>query len=451
MKLSIIVTTYNIENYIEQCLKSIVNQTLQDIEIIVVDDASTDNTANLVKDFAQKDSRIKTVIFEQNTIGGVSSAANAGLDIASGDYVGFADGDDWYELDMFERLFELAESDDADIAFCNYLEFDESNNQNKVPSDAKKWPEIQPFIGKTNVSDDFKRKLLRLNPVPWRKIYRRSWLEMHHIRFPVGDYFFEDNPFHWQSTVLASKIVFDDFIGCYHRINRPGQSMARADRKLLAMYEHHQTILDILNTTASSRFYEQSFGWLVGNTCWIARKIEPEFMHELFVMFKQQVLSYPLDWVKSLLNTSVLGRYGSDLVKTIIEDDYEAFYVVAKGKKAKLDNHQPNSDKSPPPNSSINSLVAQSIHTYKSEGLKALLKKIKAYLEYRYNLKLHSFFWVSNRRLLKELQVIKKESKAVKQEVQILKVALLLQQKEHESTQKTMVQRKNKISVEDEV
>ena len=130
------------------------------------------------------------------------------LDIASGDYVGFADGDDWYELDMFERLFELASSGDADIAFCNYLEFDESNNQKKVPSDGKKWPEIHALIGQVNDSDEFRRKLLRLNPVPWRKIYRRTWLEEHKIRFPVGDYFFEDNPFHWQSTILAKTRLY---------------------------------------------------------------------------------------------------------------------------------------------------------------------------------------------------------------------------------------------------
>lgn len=451
MKLSIIVTTFNIENYIEQCLNSIINQTLQDIEIIVVDDASTDQTANIVKEFAKNDSRIKTVIFEQNTIGGVSSAANAGLDIATGDYVGFADGDDWYELDMFERLFELAQSGDAEIAFCNYLEFDESNNQNKVPSDGKKWPDIHSFMGQVNDSDEFKRKLLRLNPVPWRKIYRRTWLEDHKIRFPVGDYFFEDNPFHWQSTVLANKIVFDDFIGCYHRINRPGQSMARADRKLLAMYEHHQTILGILNTTGATKFYEQSFGWLVGNTCWIARKMDDEFMQELFFAFQQQVSSYPLDWAKSLLNTPVLGRYGSDLVNTVLKNDYDAFYVVAKGKRVQSEDKKQNNERYPPPNTSMNSLVAQSIHTYKTEGLKALLKKIKAYLEYRYNLKLHSFLWVSNRCLLKELDLIKKESKELKQEVQVLKVALLLQQQEHQLAQKTMTKLQNKISVKDEV
>ena len=78
MTLSIIVTTFNIENYIHQCLESIANQTLSDIEIIVVDDASTDGTRKIIDEFAKKDDRIKTIYFEKNTIGGVSSAANAG-------------------------------------------------------------------------------------------------------------------------------------------------------------------------------------------------------------------------------------------------------------------------------------------------------------------------------------------------------------------------------------
>ena len=226
--------------------------------------------------------------------------------------------------------------------------------------------------------------------------------------------------------------------------------MARADKKLLAMYEHHQTILNILNVTDSSRFYEQSFGWLVGNTCWIARKMEVEFMQELFIAFKQQTSFYSLDWVTSLLDTSVLGRYGSDLVRTTLENDYEAFCVVAKGKKPKLDNKQQN-NKCPPPNTSVNSLFTQSIHTYKTEGFRALLKKIKAYLEYRYNLKMHSFLWVSNRRLLKELQHVKREAHELKQEVQVLKVAFLLQSQERQSNQNYTAKLQEKVSLKDEV
>lgn len=449
MTLSIIVTTFNIEDYIAQCLESIVNQTIRDIEIIVVDDASTDRTVEVINQFAQKDNRIKTIVFEKNTIGGVSSAANAGLEIATGEYVGFADGDDWYELDMFERLLNKAKDYDADVSFCNYLEFDESLNEKKVPSDGKKWIGIQGFIHQANQSDDFKKLFLRFNPVPWRKIYKRTWLESHQRRFPVGDYFFEDNPFHWQTTILANSIVFDDFIGCYHRLNRPGQSMARADRKLLAMYEHHQTIRGFLQQAHYSQYDEQSVGWLVGNTCWIARKMETLFIPELFTCFKNQLSFYPKDWVASLINTPVFGRYGSDLVKSVLNNDYDAFVIISKGKPLKSDNNH--SPLSPPPNTSTSSLIKQSIHTLKTEGVKSFLHKVKAYLEYRFNLKIHNVFWVSNRTLLREIQVLKTQGKTLQQEVKVLKLALLLQQREQAEQLRKNQEEYAKVNLKDEV
>jgi len=116
-KVSVIVAAYNIQDYIVKCLESIANQTYKNLEVIVVDDGSSDNTGNLADEFAKKDSRF-IVIHKEN--GGVSSARNRGIDVARGDFIGFVDGDDTIEIDMYEMLVNNAIKYDADISHCGY-------------------------------------------------------------------------------------------------------------------------------------------------------------------------------------------------------------------------------------------------------------------------------------------------------------------------------------------
>lgn len=115
--ISVIIPAYNIEAYIERCLDSIVGQTYENLEVIIVDDGSTDRTGELLDQYKENDHRIK-VFHKKN--GGVSSARNFGLDVAHGDYIGFVDGDDVIEKDMFQMLIELMEQEQVDIAHCGY-------------------------------------------------------------------------------------------------------------------------------------------------------------------------------------------------------------------------------------------------------------------------------------------------------------------------------------------
>ncbi len=114
-KISIIVPVYNIDKYIDECIQSIVNQTLKDIEIITVDDGSTDNSLNILKNWSKKDKRIK-VIHKEN--GGVTSARYTGILSASGKYVGFVDGDDYISNNMYENLYKAAVENEVDAVYC---------------------------------------------------------------------------------------------------------------------------------------------------------------------------------------------------------------------------------------------------------------------------------------------------------------------------------------------
>lgn len=118
-KISVIVPVYKVEPYLRKCLDSIVNQTYRNLEIILVDDGSPDSCGVICDEYAARDERIK-VIHKAN--GGVASARNAGLDAATGDYIGWVDSDDWIEADMYEYLLKNALEQDADVAVCSRTE-----------------------------------------------------------------------------------------------------------------------------------------------------------------------------------------------------------------------------------------------------------------------------------------------------------------------------------------
>lgn len=112
-KVSIIVPVYNVEKYFDRCINSLINQTLREIEIILVDDESPDNCPEMCDKYAKKDSRIK-VIHKKN--GGLGFARNSGLDIAAGEYFAFVDSDDYVDLDFYEKLYTAAKNGDYDLA-----------------------------------------------------------------------------------------------------------------------------------------------------------------------------------------------------------------------------------------------------------------------------------------------------------------------------------------------
>lgn len=119
-KVSVIVPIYNVEKYLDRCMESLLNQTLKDIEIILVDDGSPDNCPKMCDDYAKKDERVK-VIHKKNA--GLGYARNSGLEIAMGEYVAFVDSDDYVELNMYEKLYETAQSTRSDTVFCGFKKY----------------------------------------------------------------------------------------------------------------------------------------------------------------------------------------------------------------------------------------------------------------------------------------------------------------------------------------
>lgn len=135
MLISIIVPVYNTASYLEKCLNSIIRQTYKNLEIIIVNDGSTDNSLEICKEFEKRDTRIK-VLNKSN--GGLSSARNLGLKYANGNFIGFVDSDDWVSLNMFENLINLAVRNKLDIVECDYINsIDLKVDVNEIPLTAK--------------------------------------------------------------------------------------------------------------------------------------------------------------------------------------------------------------------------------------------------------------------------------------------------------------------------
>lgn len=183
-KVSVIIPVYNIEKYLAQCLESVCNQTLQEIQVIVVDDGSTDGSAAICQDFVARYPGILEYYHKEN--GGSASARNMGLEHARGEYIGFIDSDDWVEPDMYEKMYCTAVEQNVDMVFCRVFE-DECPGAYEYIfpregffslEDMKK--EIFPYLLPSVTAKGNFRNLRWCN---WLRICRRSIIEENHIRF----------------------------------------------------------------------------------------------------------------------------------------------------------------------------------------------------------------------------------------------------------------------------
>lgn len=180
-KISVIVPVYKVEDFLHRCVQSILSQTHKDLEVILVDDGSPDGCPAICDAYAEKDPRVK-VIHKQN--GGLSDARNAGLDIATGEYIGFVDSDDLIEPDMYAVLLAALEQQGADMAICNYVPVDEQNNTG--PQALAGLPLGEGVLSRDQLLEKLGREsLMHAGYVTaWSKLYKRSLFEG--LRFPKG-------------------------------------------------------------------------------------------------------------------------------------------------------------------------------------------------------------------------------------------------------------------------
>ena len=194
-QVSVIIPVYNTEPYLRQCMDSIVNQTLKDIEIICVNDGSTDNSLNILKEYESKDPRVIVIDKEHKNAG---AARNAGLKIAKGDYLVFIDSDDYAEPDYLKLMYEKIVADDADVCVCNYKIKYEGTNIIKE----RMFNIYKPFSYR-----DFPSNFMsKVGLIPWNKMIRKSLVTRNNLSFQEIKRF-NDNFFSFAVTFKSNKIV----------------------------------------------------------------------------------------------------------------------------------------------------------------------------------------------------------------------------------------------------
>ena len=210
IKISVIVPVYNTEKYIHECISSIINQTFKDIEVICIDDGSTDNSLNILNDFAKRDSRIN-VVHQDNM--GISKTRNVGLSLAKGEYVTFMDSDDYFELTALEECYSIAEKLSLDFLIFKLLNFDNETGE-KIYKKNFEMKHLRDKVG-DNVFNyrDVMEYFFRISPTTAGKFYRREFLS--DLRYVEG-LIFEDNPFFIKAFLKADRVYFYDK-HLYHR------------------------------------------------------------------------------------------------------------------------------------------------------------------------------------------------------------------------------------------
>lgn len=204
IKISIIIPVYGVEKYIRQCLESVINQTYKNLEIIVVNDGTKDNSIRIVEEYLF-DKRIK-IINKEN--GGISSARNRGIEEATGEYVSFVDSDDWLEIDLYEKIIQILERDKAEIIVFNYNRY--SENKKKYRRNILKLKKIPKEILFKN-----------LNGECWNKLYKIEFLRENNLRFFEG-IIYEDIIWEIETMHLVEKIKFYNYSGYNYRYDREG-------------------------------------------------------------------------------------------------------------------------------------------------------------------------------------------------------------------------------------
>ena len=276
-KVSVILPVYNVGKYLRQSLDSIINQSLKDIEIICINDGSTDESYDILEEYKQKDYRIK-VIHKENK--GTGAARNDGLRLATGECIGFVDPDDWIKPNMFERLYNLIKEQNLDIAMCMPDGFDEKNQINSpfpyfIDANFENIPLNEIFNWKT--LSPFKYPMC-----VWNKLYTKELFDKNNIEFAEG-LDFEDHKVIFGTLLTAEKIMFIKEKLYVYRFNREGSVLSDNNQRLIDHIEIFNIVENLMKDTGTYNVLRNDFNeYKIHNLLYYYSMIKDEFKQEYY-------------------------------------------------------------------------------------------------------------------------------------------------------------------------
>lgn len=319
-KVSVIIPTYNVETYLRQCMDSILSQTLTDIEILAVNDGSTDRSLEILQEYAAKDSRVRVL---DGPNGGYGKAMNRGLDAATGEYIGIVEPDDFIPAEMYQELYDIAVKDDLDFVKADFYRFTENRDGslNKI------------YVALSPTGIDYGQVLCPYDHLEvfkfvlntWSGIYKRSFIEEFHIRHnetPGASY--QDNGFWFQTFARARKVMFVHKPYYMNRRDNPNSSV-RSRGKVYCMneeyahiyrfLEHHPDIKNHLMGVYNYKRYH--------NYVFTFNRIADEFRKEYAQRFSDE---FRIAYQKNEIDESLFKQKDLDNISVLLEDPLKYYY-----------------------------------------------------------------------------------------------------------------------------
>lgn len=286
--ISIIIPTYNVEDYIDECLVSLFNQTFKNFEIIIVDDSSTDRTVDILKEYQKIDYRIR--IIDKPHKSGSGGARNYGMKYAKGKYVLFLDADDYLDLNTLERLYYHSEKHEVDLVMFKLINYDEKE---KVffKSDYFTITSLKEFNNSIFNIDDVEDRLFLISVTPVNKLHSRIFLESLDVKFPEN-YIHQDNPFFYEIFCNAEKVYLDDEY-FYNRRLTDSSISTKLDDTQIGTIEIVEYMLNVfLKYDLYEKYKHRLLNLLVYKVRNRRKQVGEEFKEEYFVKARRKFFKF---------------------------------------------------------------------------------------------------------------------------------------------------------------
>ncbi|MBP3846436.1 glycosyltransferase family 2 protein [bacterium] len=300
-KVSVIIPVYNVEKYLRECLDSVVNQTLKDIEIICVNDGSTDNSLQILEEYADKDGRIK-IINKSNS--GYGHSMNIGIKNATAPYIGIIESDDFTKLEMFDDLYNLITEYDCDFVKSEWYLYYLGNNE-IIPSNMIK---KEDAFKVTNAKEN--PELLFLRPSIWSAVYKKEFLEQYNIRFlETSGASYQDTSFQHKAVMCANKILLTNKAYVYYRQDNEKSSINDKTKGYCITDEYKEIHSYIDSHPELEIFRPYIYALQFKGYQWVLSKIADDFVQEFFENFYNE---FKTCYDNNLLSEIALNKINVD-------------------------------------------------------------------------------------------------------------------------------------------
>ena len=313
--ISVIIPVHNVDRYIENCLDSILAQTLNNIEIICIDDGSEDNSSKILAKY--KKFGIKVISLKKCC--GQAHARNIGLQKVTGEYIGFVDADDFVDKTMFKKLYKKAKNEDADIEMCEAKVFDDEEKSSKKEKDYYSLNCFPPIFSDGTFSpEDTVDFIEKISVTIWNKIYKTSFIKSIGVNFSDG-YIYEDLPFSFEVYTQAKKIGIIREPLYFYRTDTENSTMTKRGAKVLDRVDMVEKTLEIFK---KQKYYpkikNRLVNWAIHDLFYRFLLIDSKYQKEYFFMMKKLFKSIDM----SDVNEYSLYNYYYPYFYEILEKDY---------------------------------------------------------------------------------------------------------------------------------